>query len=175
MFVLPNCLIDCDSGKEYARKATSNRKPFMQSFSGVATARISDSNDDRRTAHNPVPKLKTDDRLSGKIGENVSEYIANYTEAAPYYELGSSQKLLSFQNLFSGEAKSFYWNHVQAMCIAFERACNRTPSRFSSIARQDIARKYLPDLSLTSVIEKKSWNVSKVLEELREVITKSTP
>lgn len=44
-----------------------------------------------------------------------------------------------------------------------------------SIARQNRVRKYLQNLSLTIVLEKKSCNVSKTLEELCEVITMDTP
>lgn len=46
-------------------------------------------------------------------------------------------------------------------------------NEFSCIARQNRVRKYLPNISLSSIMAKKSCNVGEALEELREAEKRS--
>lgn len=177
MYGLIESFLDSDTDKAYARQrlASKNSNTTAASATDVPYTRMPEHHDDRKIAHNMAVRFKKDDKFSGKIGEDVNEYIFNYKEAAIDYELSTDQMLKYFHNLFDGEAKSFYRHHVQTYCTSFEEASTKIQLEFNSIARQNRVRKYLQSLSLTSIMEEKSCSVAEGLEKLREVITKFTP
>lgn len=90
------------------------------------------------------------------------------------YEVSPIIKLRYFHNIFDSEAKYFHGNNKESIFNTFEEACTGIRNDFSSTARQDRVRKYLQNLSLTSIIEKKSCTVSEALEQLCEIITNFT-
>lgn len=77
--------------------------------------------------------------------------------------------------MFDGEAKRFYRSHVQNRCSSFEDAYLEMQEEFNSLTKQNRIRKYLQTLRLNSVMEKKSCDMPKALEDFRETITKYAP
>ena len=60
-----------------------------------------------RAAHNMALRVKNQDTFTGKLGEDLTEHINNYIDAAQDYNLDQTNKL-AFHNIFDGEAKKFY-------------------------------------------------------------------
>lgn len=53
----------------------------------------SDGNDDKNFTHDMASRLNGDDNIPGRLLENVSDYLAIYTEDTFNYELSTSQSL----------------------------------------------------------------------------------
>lgn len=159
------------ASQKLALSKMSNKTDSISDFSACNT----NSNDERKVAHNIAIRFKKDEKFSGKIGEDINEFIAFYMETAVDDELSSTKKLKYFHNLFDQEGRRYNRNYVQHNCHKFEEACIKLQDDFSSIARQNVIRKYLQDLSLLFFMEKKSCKAGEALEELREAITKFTP
>ena len=61
-----------------------------------------------RTAHNMALLFKNQDKLTGKLGEDLTEHINNYNDAAQDYSLDQTNKLAFLYNIFDREARRFY-------------------------------------------------------------------
>lgn len=146
----------------------------LVSTTDVVTVRTQNYNDDRRFAPNVALRFEKEDEFAAKIGEDVIEFIAKYIEATVDYELCVSQKRHYFHKLLGGDAKKFYKTLVKLECSSFEYACVKIENEYSSIAIQNIVRKYPQTLTVISTMEQKSCNVSEALDELRESITRFT-
>lgn len=131
--------------------------------------------DERRLAHNISQRFKKDDKFTGKLGENLQDFLNNYEEACIDYSFTPEQKLKYLHNLFEGEAKAFYREHVFTVCHSYPEACNTLLAKFNNISRQIRVRQYLQSLSLNAIVSKESCDVSEGLEKLRNTIVKFAP
>lgn len=61
-------------------------------------------------------RLRHEEKLSGKLGEDVMEYLKTNEEACVDYKLSKAQVLQYFHNLFDGEPKSFYGD-IGCSCV----------------------------------------------------------
>lgn len=61
-----------------------------------------------KLAHNISQRFKNEDRFTGKLGENIEEYLGNYEVACEDYNLSETQKLRHLHNLFDEDAKRFF-------------------------------------------------------------------
>ena len=66
----------------------------------------------QKLAHNVASHFKREDRYTGKIGEEINEFINNYCDAVSDYGLSTEQMLKYFPNVFDREAKRFFRSNV---------------------------------------------------------------
>ena len=50
-------------------------------------------------------RFKNQDKVTEKLGEDLTEHVNNYIDAAQDYNLDQTNKLAFFHNIFDGEAK----------------------------------------------------------------------
>lgn len=149
------CIFDSYADKAYAsqRLAEWRTANTTAPLSDVVEIRTSDNNDDKRLAHNMQSRFKIHKTFSSKIGENVNRFLANYNEAANYYNSNLSQKLRYVHNLFDGEEDQYCKRYVQPVCSSFTEACTKMQHNFRSITRQNRGWKYFQNISISSVME----------------------
>lgn len=129
-----------------------------------------------RMAHNMATRFKmADDKFSGKLDENLTEYLNNYMDASNDYGLTSQQQFNYLHHLFDGEAKRFFRSNVMSSCNSFAEACSLMQQEFNSLTRQSRVRKHLQKLRIGEIMSRKKCSVAEALEELREIITKLAP
>lgn len=171
------------SDKEYAFGCLENlRNPIQVSGSTsqvVSTPSRNNVNqngeDERKIAHSIAQRFKRDERFTGKLGEDINEFLSNYNEAALDYNLSQSQKFRYVHNLFDGEAKRFFRDQVFPQCDNYPSAAAQMIAEYNNITRQNRVRQYLQGISLTSIMEKESCDTSDGLEKLRNIITRFAP
>ena len=128
-----------------------------------------------RAAHSTALRFKNQDKFTGKLGEDLTEHINNYIDAAQDYNLDQTNKLAFFHNIFDGEPKRFYREEVGNRCGNFGQACQVMQDEYNSITQQKRIRKYLQSLWIQSLMHAKKLNTAEALEELREIITRFAP
>jgi phage-related protein len=75
---------------------------------------VGDGNDNSHSepaskiAHSMATRFKIEQKFTGKLGEDLTEYISNYMDAANDYNLTNQQKMDFMHHLLDGEAKRFY-------------------------------------------------------------------
>jgi hypothetical protein len=120
-------------------------------------------------------RFKTEQKFTGKLGEDLTEHINNFMDAASDYNLTPQQKLDYMHHLFEGEANRFYRSNVVSTCANFVEAVSMMQGEFNSLTRQNRVRKHLQKLRLSLLMKNKNCSVAEGLEELREIITKLMP
>lgn len=146
-----------------------------QENSDSPTAPAGNYNMSTKFAHNMSTRFKEESKFSGKLGENFSEFVNNYSDACNDYELSAPQRYSYLHHLFTGEAKRFYREKVYGIASNYREAILVMQNEFNSITRQTRVRKHLQSLRLNELMSKKKVSVSEALEELRETITKFAP
>lgn len=58
----------------------------------------------KKVTHNISQRFQKEDKFSGELGENLTEYLASYDEVSDDYSLYEKQKLKFVYNLFDEEA-----------------------------------------------------------------------
>ena len=74
----------------------------------VSSTSSHQDNEMRRIAYSIALRFRSDDKFSGKLGEDLSEAINLYLDAANDYELNHEHRLKYFHNIYEGEARRFY-------------------------------------------------------------------
>jgi hypothetical protein len=171
---------DCEVALNYLRsqRTSSNQSSIFQSSleDGVQNALSIGEKSAGRIAHNMATRFKlADDKFSGKLDENLTEYLNNYMDASNDYGLTLQQKFNYLHHLFDGEAKRFFRSNVMESCNSFSEACSLMQQEFNSLTRQSRVRKHLQKLRIGEVMNRKKCSVAEALEELRELITKLAP
>jgi hypothetical protein len=183
-FGLTSMIYDNEADREVALTSLrSQRNPAShistsQSSQATGTERIHNSGENfsGRVAHNMATRFKSsDDKFSGKLDENLTEYLNNYMDACQDYSLTPQQKLDYLHHMFDGEAKRFFRSNVSSNCNSYSEACSLMQSEFNSVTRQNRIRKHLQKLRLGDIMTRKTCSVTEALEELREIITKLSP
>jgi hypothetical protein len=128
-----------------------------------------------KIAHSMATRFKIEQKFTGKLGEDLTEYISNYMDAANDYNLTNQQKMDFMHHLLDGEAKRFYREKVLSSCTNFAEATAMMQAEFNSLTRQNRVRKHLQKLRLVTIVKKRNCTATEGLEELREIITKLTP
>jgi hypothetical protein len=71
-----------------------------------------------KIAHGIATRFKAEQKFTGKPGEDLTEYISNYIDAANDYNLSAKQRL-DYMHLLDGEAKGSiarrYFRHAQLL------------------------------------------------------------
>jgi hypothetical protein len=99
----------------YRDAALTLLRSFSQSIhdnastgTGVGSMNITRSSEPvSRIAHSMATRFKTEQNFTGKLGEDLTEHINNFMDAASDYNLTPQQKLDYMHHLFEGEAKRF--------------------------------------------------------------------
>lgn len=73
-----------------------------------ATNKSRDQEDERKVENKLSQRFCKEDRLTGKIGEEIHEYIENYGEDVYGLHFSAHQRIKGLPNLCEGEAKRFY-------------------------------------------------------------------
>lgn len=142
----------------------------------IVTQSSNHEDKDRKTAYSMAQHFKNkSDRFSGKLGEDVHEHFRNYELASNDYKLSPEQKLAYLHNLFEGEAKQYYHSTAFSKANSYNEAKENIIRFFDTRTRQVRVRQYLQSLTLSSIMEKRSCDVSDGLEYLRNIISKFAP
>lgn len=172
----------CEEDREYALQQLKS----LRAHPGAAEPRANvevpvvhnparEQENERRIAHNMSQRFKREEKFSGKLGEDILEYLKTYEEACMDYKLSEPQVLQYLHNLFDGESKRFYREKVAPSANNYGQAKNFLVRNYSSPSRQNRIRQFLQGLTLKGIIEKESCDTSEALERLRETITKYAP
>jgi hypothetical protein len=120
-------------------------------------------------------RFKIEQKFTGKLGEDLTEYVSNYMDAAKDYDLTNKKNLDFMHHLLDREAKRFYRENVLSFCTNCAEATAMMQEDFNSLTRQNCVRKHQQKLRFLTIVKKKNCTVTEGLEELREIITKLTP
>ena len=131
--------------------------------------------EERHIAHNLSNRFRKDDKFTGKLGEDIDEFIANYDDAVSDFALSGIQQLKYFHLVFDGEAKQFYRRNIANKADSYEIACSLMRNEYNSFTRQNHVRKFLQGLRLQAIMDKKNCSPNEALEELRSQISKFAP
>ena len=102
---------------------TTNKEIELQSDPPVQICPPGRRDFEARAAHNMALRFKNQDKFTGKLGEDLTEHINSYIDAAQDYNLDQTNKLAFFHNIFDGEATRFYREKVRDGCGNFGEAC----------------------------------------------------
>jgi hypothetical protein len=76
-----------------------------------------------RMAHKMATRFKmADEKFSGKLDENSTEYLNNYMDTSNNYGLTSQKQFNYLHHLFDGEAKRSFRSNVISSCNSFSEA-----------------------------------------------------
>ena len=75
---------------------SSPTPPQSNSGNNGYTPNFSNEESNRKLAHNIASRFRRDDRFTGKLGENITEAINNYIDAAVDYQLMKHTSLSFF-------------------------------------------------------------------------------
>jgi hypothetical protein len=78
-------------------------------------------------------RFKAGQKFTGKLGEDLTEHIKNYMDAASDYNLSPQQKLDYMHHLFEGEAKRFYRSNIASSCGTFAEATSMMQGEFNRL------------------------------------------
>jgi hypothetical protein len=172
--MLYNSQSDRTAARTLLRNAASTSVDATSPNVGDGNA-TSNSEPASKIAHSMATRFKIEQKFTGKLGEDLTEYISNYMDATNDYNLTNQQKMDFMHHLLDGEAKRFYREEVLSSCTNFAEATAMMQAEFNSLTRQNVVRKHLHKLRLVTIVKKRNCTVTEGLEELREIITKLTP
>lgn len=92
-------------------------------------------------------------KFSGGLGDNWSEYVAEYQQVARDNGLSSAQKLNFLHNLLRGDAKRFYLDRVEHVGTSAQ-AIEQVSLEYNSVVRQNRVKAYLNGLRMASFAAK---------------------
>ena len=173
IFGLPSMIYNNEADREFALNSLRNQTTTSNQSSnthisleeGIQNTLSIGETSAGRLAHNMATRFKmADDKFSGKLDENLTEYLNNYMDASNDYGLRSQQQFNYLHHLFDGEAKRFLRSNVMASCNSFSEACSLMQQQFNSLTRQSRVRKHLQKLRLGEVMTKKKCTAAEALE-----------
>lgn len=107
-------------------------------------------------AHNNSQRFQIEEKIFGKLGENIRESFENFGEACSNYGLTEELKMKYVHNFFDGEAKPFYSSYVQYTSDRYHLAAGKMVTEFNDISHRNRVRAYLQDLKLPEVLKKEN-------------------
>jgi len=113
-------------------------------------------------------------KFSGALGEFFNDFVSDYLQASRDYDLSPKQKLQFMHNLFTGDAKRFYYHRVDGYATGFSQAVEMIEREYNSVVRKDRCKNYLSTLRLAKFVEE-GTEISAALEKTYKVITKLAP
>ena len=131
--------------------------------------------DERRLANNLSSRTQKEDRFSGKIGEDIMQFLAEYDDLSKDFALSEDQKLKYFHLIFDDQAKRYYRESIANSVSTFKEARDMLVKHYNSPTRRDQVRTHLESLRLTSIQKKNNCSLQDALESLRDEITKLAP
>lgn len=162
-----------------AVEAEGRRRPQpdgSRAAGGIAAAdsSLSAGKESDRCAHNVAMRFRdAASKFSGGLGENWSEYVAEYQQVARDYGLTSTQKLNFLHNLLRGDAKRFYLDRV-AHVGSFAQAVEQVSLEYNSVVRQNRVKAYLSGLRMATFTAK-GHDATTALERTYHEITRLSP
>jgi hypothetical protein len=109
---------DCDTALTLLRNAQPSTSDAVSTGSAVNNNTPAYSSEpSTKIAHSIATRFKADQKFTGKLGEDLTEFISNYMDAANDYNLSAMQKLDYMHHLLDGEAKSFNREKILSSCV----------------------------------------------------------
>ena len=127
-----------------------------------------------KMSHNVATHIKSDDKFSGKLDENLKEYISNYLEVSKDYKLLPEQNRAYLHNVFKGEVKTIY-RQIGGVDDSFEEAVQKMTAKYCGRIRQNRILKVVQSMRLNNVMKEKKLTVPEGLAHVRDQITKLAP
>jgi hypothetical protein len=117
-----------------------------------------------KIAHSMATRFKIEHKFTGNLGEDLTEYISNFMDAADDYNLTNKQNMDFAHLLHDGEAKRFYREKICPLV----RTSPKTPrmqAEFDCLTRHTRrVRKHLQKLNLMALVDKRNCTVTERLE-----------
>jgi hypothetical protein len=107
---------------------------------------------------------KPENKFDGSLGQDHSEFVFNYIDAANEYNLDDGLKYP--YHLFSGETKQYHRQHVEGISTTFSEANAICLKQFNSPTRQNRAKKYLNRLRVSELAMMENNTVAASLEKI---------
>lgn len=181
---IANSFFENPEDRDYALACLNHlRKPVLDNVShspnqSVTTSHPNDRSEEnaRKLAHSIAQRFKmNEDRFNGKAGEDIEEYFKTYETAILDYKIDNTSKFQYLHNLFDNEAKRFYRDNVYPVSHTYEEAKRKMVMQYNNITTQNRMRQFLKNISLSSIMDKESCDITVALEKLRSTINKYTP
>lgn len=102
------------------------------------------------------------------MGEDMNEYLLNYSDMCNNLNLNYAQRLKYFHNLSDGEAKKLYCNKIQPSCNNLHETFDKFRHKYNSITHQKRIRHYLQNLHILIVVKEKQVLISQALEHVKK-------
>ena len=97
--------------------ANQTPQPFSASSSTITSSDVGSS-----IAHKIAMRYKDEkSKFSCSIGQFFQDYISDYLQAGRDYDLSAAQKLQSMHNIFTGDAKRYYYDLLKATHLALTK------------------------------------------------------
>lgn len=181
MFGNGHCFIH-DEGREYVfQRLSTLRGSVVENVPGNTVLLVNNNIDarqfenEKKLASNILQRFKKIEIFSGNIGEHNHDYLNNYEKTCSNYVFSEEQIFCFSHNIFDAEAKQFYRDTIVSTSSTYDDAKQLFISKYRNITKQNRIRRYLQNLTLKNVMDKKSCDFSEALEELRNKITKLAP
>jgi hypothetical protein len=99
---------DCDTALSLLRNAQSSTSDAVSSGSAVNNSTPAYSSEpSSKIAHSMATRFKADLKFTGKLGEDLTEYISNYIDAANDYNLSANRSSTTCIMYLTGKQKGF--------------------------------------------------------------------
>ena len=113
-------------------------------------------------------------KFSGSIGYFFQDYVSDYLQAARDYDLSSTQKLQLMHNIFTGDAKLYYYDRLECYASGFNQAVDMIKDEYNSPVRQDRCKNSLSAMRVARFV-KDRVEVSEALGKVYKAITNLRP
>jgi hypothetical protein len=121
----------------------SNVVPLGAEAATVAPNVTSSENDSLNKAQNITVRCRDDEKkFSGKLGENYSEYVGEFTRASAGLGLTIMPKLELMHHVLRDEARRFYSREIEGKVSSFAEATSIILREYNSKTRQLRVQKY---------------------------------
>lgn len=92
--------------------------------------------------------FKTDNKkLEDRLGDSYNDALSTYLEACNDVGLTPEQKLKYFHNVFCGEARRCYRDHVEGVANSFQEASSIMKTEYNSNTRHNRCRQEFLELT----------------------------
>jgi hypothetical protein len=137
----------------------------------VAPSAASSENDSLKKAQNITVRFRdVEKKFSGKVGENYSEFLGEFTRASAESGLTIMQKLELMHHVLRDEAKYFYSREIEGKVTSFAEATAIMLREYNSPTRQLRFRNSLKSLRIGKFV-KNGISPGKALEPIYCTIT----
>lgn len=87
--------------------------------------------------------IREKDKFTGTFGQDINQYLLKFEETCRDYNLSEEQMLWYFHNLFNGEPKRFFGEHITTIRTSYVNAKKLLLAAYGNVDRQSRTGQYL--------------------------------